>query len=31
MPKQLTHESSIDDLEAWINDSSKVPSKKKNQ
>ena len=29
MPKQLTHESSIDDLEAWINDSSKVPSKKK--
>ena len=29
MPKQLTHESSIDDLEAWINDSSKVLSKKK--
>ena len=27
--KQPTYESSIDDLEAWINDSSKVPSKKK--
>ena len=27
--KQPTYESSIDDLEAWINDSSKLPSKKK--
>lgn len=27
--KQPTYESSIDDLENWINDSSKVPSKKK--
>ena len=27
--KNLTHESSIDDLEAWINDSSKSSNKKK--
>lgn len=27
--KNLTHESSVDDLEAWINDSSKSSNKKK--